>query len=303
MNIIGKRKIWYSLSSTVIFLGFIAFSFGGLKPGLDFTGGSIIEVKNLRSVDAIAEALKNNKLDYSSIEETSSGSYFIKTKITDEAGRKKIFDSLSSAKLEDKEIEEIQSSTIGATVSQSITTKAYMSIALGLIVIIIYIGYVFKRSSQVFSSWKYGVSASVAMFHDALIIFGLFSVLGYFYGIEVDSLFVTAILTVMSFSIHDTIVIFDRVRENLKTFSGDFEQVVNKSVSQMISRSINTSIVVIFVVLSLFVFGGESIRYFVLALLFGMVIGTYSSICIASPLLVTWKKFDDKRKTLKQLKP
>lgn len=302
MNIIGRRKIWYSLSLAVLALGFLAFAFGGFKPGLDFTGGSVIEVRNLKSVNDITELLKKANLDYSSVEETSSGSYLIKTRTTDEAGRKKILETIVVAKSEGKEIEEIQSSTIGPTVSQNITTKAYMSIVLGLLVIIIYIGYSFKRSSQVFTSWKYGVSAAVAMFHDALVIFGLFSVLGYFYGVEVDSLFVTAILTVMSFSIHDTIVIFDRVRENLKTFSGDFEQVVNKSVTQMIARSINTSVVVIFVVLALFVFGGASIRYFILALLVGMVVGTYSSIFIASPLLVTWKKFDDKRKALKQLK-
>lgn len=302
MNIIGKRKIWYSLSSLFLMLGFVAFFAGGFKPGLDFTGGSIIEVKNLKSVDLAVESLKKSNVDYSSVEETSSGSYYIKTKTTDEVGRKKILESLAPSKTEGKDIEEVQSSTIGPTVSQTITTKAYMSIVLGLMVIIIYIGYSFKRSSQVFASWKYGVSAAVAMFHDALMIFGLFSILGYFYGVEVDSLFVTAILTVMSFSIHDTIVIFDRIRENLKTFSGDFEQVVNNSVTQMIARSINTSIVVTFVVLALFVFGGESIRYFVLALLVGMVVGTYSSIFIASPLLVSWKKFDDKRKAIRQLK-
>jgi preprotein translocase subunit SecF len=142
------------------------------------------------------------------------------------------------------------------------------------------------------SSWQFGWAAIIALLHDLLFVLGFFSLLGHFRGVEVDSLFVTAILTVLGFSVHDTIVVFDRVRENLKLFPGQsIEYVVNHSIAQTIVRSLNTSLTVLFVLLSLLLFGGETIKYFVLALFVGIIVGTYSSIFIASPVLVVWQKW------------
>lgn len=295
MNIIAKRKIWFILSSVLMLVGILAISLGGLKPGLDFTGGSRLEISGLKDKEKIETVLRDNMFEVYSINETSSHTFNIKTNSLDEEGHKKIIEALNSIKEEDTEIEELQFGTVGPTLSKDITTKAYLSISLGLLVIILYVAWSFRKSSKYLASWKYGVSAVVAVFHDAIFVIGVFALLGMFYGVEIDSLFVTAILTVISFSVHDTIVIFDRVRENLKKADEGFEIVVNKSVMEMFGRSLNTSLVIIFVMLALLLLGGDSIRYFILAMFLGMVVGTYSSLFIASPLLVSWKNFDEKR--------
>jgi preprotein translocase subunit SecF len=156
---------------------------------------------------------------------------------------------------------------------------------------VFYIAYAFRQVSKPVASWKYGVSAIIALAHDLLIITGIFAALGYFLNVEVDTLFVTALLTILGFSIHDTIVTFDRTRENIfKIQNQSFDDIVNLSVNQTIVRSINTSVTTLFVLLAIYVFGGASIKFFVLALMLGVIVGTYSSIFIASPLLTIWKR-------------
>ena len=163
--------------------------------------------------------------------------------------------------------------------------------------IISYIGWAFRKVSRPISSWKYGIVAIVALLHDVLIPSGVFSALGYLKGVEIDALFVTALLTILGFSVHDTIVVFDRTRENLKKNPGaNFEMTVDKSVRETIARSINTSLTVLFVLFALLFFGGETTRFFSLALIIGIFFGTYSSIFLASPLLVSWNNWSQKRK-------
>ncbi len=159
-----------------------------------------------------------------------------------------------------------------------------------LAIIILYIALAFQKVSKPVASWKYGLSAIVALFHDILITLGIFSILGHFYGIEINIPFVAAILTVLGYSVNDTIVVFDRIRENLPKSELDFENTVNVSVNQTITRSINTSLTTLLVLLSILFWGGETIRDFVLALSIGVFIGTYSSIFLASPMLVVWEK-------------
>jgi preprotein translocase subunit SecF len=154
--------------------------------------------------------------------------------------------------------------------------------------IVLYIAFAFRNTPPPVSPWGFGLMAIVALLHDALFLLGLFSLLGHFFEIEIDALFVTAILTVIGFSVHDTIVVFDRIRENLRRERGDFETIVNHSILETIARSVNTSLTVLLTLLALFLFGGHSIKMFVLALLIGIASGTYSSIFTASPLLVTW---------------
>jgi preprotein translocase subunit SecF len=295
MKIIEKRKLWYLISGAFLALSVVGVFLGGIKPGLDFTGGSRLEVSGVESSEKVKEVLESEGFYVSSVRETAADSVSIKTNPLDEEGHKKIIDSLDKAKKDGSQIKEIQFGTVGATISRDITIKAYLSIGIGLLIIIIYVAMSFKKSSKQLSSWKYGVSAVLAVFHDAIVVIGVFAFLGIFYGVEVDSLFVTAVLTVISFSVHDTIVIFDRIRENLKRSDENFETTVNDSVVEMFGRSLNTSLVIILVILALLLLGGDSIRYFVLAMLIGMVVGTYSSVFIASPILVSWKNFDERR--------
>jgi preprotein translocase subunit SecF len=162
--------------------------------------------------------------------------------------------------------------------------------------IVFYIAYAFRKITKPITSWKFGWAAIIALLHDLVIVLGLFSILGHFAHVEVDTMFVTALLTVLGFSVHDTIVVFDRIRENLRIEAGKpIEEIVNHSINQTIVRSLNTSLTVLFVLLSLLLFGGATIKYFVLALFVGVIAGTYSSIFIASPILVIWEKWQNRR--------
>jgi preprotein translocase subunit SecF len=192
---------------------------------------------------------------------------------------------------------------VGPTVSSTIATSAVISLVLVSLAIVFYIAFAFRNAPPPVSPWSFGIMAIVALLHDALFVLGVFSILGHFFGVEIDALFVTAILTVIGFSVHDTIVVFDRIRENLRRDKGSFENVVNNSILETIARSINTSLTVILTLLALFLFGGQSIRMFVLALLIGVASGTYSSIFNASPLLVTWHNWRLKRMAKARLAP
>lgn len=185
----------------------------------------------------------------------------------------------------------IRSEIVGPVIGQETTTNAVKSVALASLAIVLYIVYAFREIPKPYSPWKFGVAAVVALLHDVLVVVGAFSLLGHFYGVQVDSLFVTALLTIIGFSVHDTIVVFDRIRENLrKSPNLSFTQVVNDSLLQTLGRSLMTSLTVLFTLLSLILFGGESIRWFVVALFVGVFSGTYSSIFNAAPLLVLWEE-------------
>ena len=185
--------------------------------------------------------------------------------------------------------EELSFETVGPTVGQELKQRSITALIIVLLAIIAYISFTFRKVSKPVPSWRYGVVAVVALLHDVLIPIGVFAVLGHYLDVKIDILFVTAALTVLGFSIHDTIVVFDRIRENIIRHPGKtFEETVNKSVNQTLARSINTSLTALIVLLAVFLFGGVTIKYFVLMLILGIVCGTYSSIFIASPLLVSW---------------
>lgn len=181
----------------------------------------------------------------------------------------------------------VSTEVVGPVIGQETTMNAVKSVGFASLAIIIYIAYAFREITKPYSPWKWGVSAVIALLHDVLVVVGIFSI----FRIEIDALFVTAILTVIGFSVHDTIVVFDRIRENMRKEGSKvpFEQVVNDSLLQTLARSLTTSLTVVFTLLALILFGGESIRYFVIALLIGVVSGTYSSIFNAAPLLVLWE--------------
>ena len=179
---------------------------------------------------------------------------------------------------------------MGPVVGAEMAKKALLAVILASLAIILYIAWSFRQIPRPYSPWKFGISAVVALLHDALVVLGLFSLFGHFYQVEIDALFVTALLTVIGFSVHDTIVVFDRVRENLpKMYNKPFPEIVDFSLTETLVRSLNTSLTVILTLTALLLFGGETIRWFVVALLVGIVSGTYSSIFNAAPLLVLWE--------------
>jgi preprotein translocase subunit SecF len=198
-------------------------------------------------------------------------------------------------------VNEVQFTSVGPVIGEELLTKAWIALALVVVSIIIFIAFAFRQVSKPVESWKYGVVAIMTLLHDMLIPLGLFAFLGYLYGAEVDSLFIVALLTILGISINDTIVIFDRIRENLKknldkNKHEDFEIVISRSVKQTFTRSINTSLTVLIVLAALWILGPESTRNFALTLTVGMIAGTYSSIFLASPLLVVWNNWSHRSK-------
>lgn len=288
-----RRKWWFFLfSGLVIIPGTYSLIRYGLRLSIDFTGGSLMEISLSESLgvnyrERIAALFEKENVSGLSVTETDSQTYLIRSKPIDNELHKKI---LTDAQSIFGKIEERRFESVGPTVSNELTQKAFYSVLLASMAIIAYISYVFRKVPKPYSSWKFGVSAVVALLHDVLVVTGVFSILGH-WGVEVDALFVTAILTIIGFSVHDTIVVFDRIRENLPKMGGvPFEEIVNESVIQTFVRSINTSVTVLLTLLAILLFGGETIRWFVLALFIGVASGTYSSIFNAAPILVIWEQ-------------
>ncbi|MEK7565635.1 MAG: protein translocase subunit SecF [Patescibacteria group bacterium] len=275
------KFLFFAISLFVIIPGIFSLAKYGLKLSIDFTGGTLLEIKN--------EKVENRNLaSIGTVQKTSSNSYIVRTKPMGVKEKNKIIADLEKTygKIEVERFE-----TVGPTVGKELTIKAIQAVAVASVVIILYIAYAFREIPKPYSPWKFGASAVVALLHDVLVVVGVFSILGHFLNVEVDALFVTALLTVIGFSVHDTIVVFDRVRENLrKMIKTPFEEVVNVSILQTLVRSINTSLTALIMMGAIIIFGGESIKWFAIALFIGIFSGTYSSIFNAAPLLVVWEE-------------
>ncbi len=293
----GKRYLWFAISLLIIIPGLVSLLLYGLNLGIDFTGGTLWEIKFDRPVQT--EEVKRVLADqgYQStlvqtVGASTDNTVSIRMPEIQEGSLEK--DALSAAfqeRIAPFTTQEI--STIGASVGNEIRNRAILAVAVASVGVLAYIAWAFRNTQN---PLLYGVCAIVAMLHDVLVVVGIFSILGKVANVEIDALFVTALLTVIGFSVHDTIVVFDRIRENLaRRVSSSFEEVVNYSLAQTIVRSINTSLTVTFTLLALFLFGGSTTREFVLALLIGVVSGTYSSIFNASQLLVAWENGEIQR--------
>ncbi|HTL39649.1 MAG TPA: protein translocase subunit SecF [Methylomirabilota bacterium] len=297
LNIIKYYKFWFTVSAILLIAGIASLIIFGLKPGIDFKGGTLTQVQFTNNVPTVADIqsdLQANGVTDAQIQPAGDKSVIIRTGPQE----KEQHDALIKA-LSDKfgPVTEQQYTSIGPVIGKELRSQAAIQLILVSLGIILYIGYAFRKVSRPVSSWRFGISAIIALIHDLFIVIGAFSILGHFKGVEVDSLFVTALLTVLGFSVHDTIVVFDRIRENLRLRAGQsLPEIINNSINQTLVRSINTSVTVVLVLTSLLLFGGETIRYFVLALLIGIIAGTYSSIFIASPLLIVWHNWDMRRK-------
>ncbi len=303
MNLIGKRRIWYGISLLMIVPGLISLAIFGLKLGIDFNSGQLSVVRGNVATSNVQEAAKG--LGFQDIKVVVSGSDQTQIRFRDPAPQNlhEVNHQKFKTALVAKGITELSFDSVGPTVSSTIATNAVVSLILVSLAIVFYVAFAFRNAPPPVSPWSFGIMAIVALLHDALFVLGVFSLLGHFFGVEIDALFVTAILTVIGFSVHDTIVVFDRIRENLRREKGSFETIVNDSILETIARSVNTSMTVLLTLLALFLFGGQSIRMFVLALLIGVASGTYSSIFNASPLLVTLHNYRLKRMAKAKLNP
>ncbi len=296
-QIIQNRKYWYIVSLIIIFPGIVAIITGGLNLGIDFNGGSLIRVgysDTRPNAQEVRQALEASGIGEIQVQPLGENEMTLRVKHIDNT---KYQELIADLRVAFGDVEEQSFESIGPTIGQELREKAIYAILLVLLFIIIYISFAFRKISGGYvKSWVYGLGALVALFHDIIIVVGVFAILGKFFNVEINTLFITALLTVLGFSVHDTIVVYDRVREQLKnTTKTNFEEVVNVSVNQTLIRSVNTSLTTLLVLLALYIFGGESIQYFILALIIGIVAGTYSSVFIASPFLVTWYKFQGKR--------
>jgi len=287
----SKRKLWFTISLLIIIPGLISLIFSGLKLGIDFTGGTLWEVRFSEPATAIEieSALRAAGVDNVIVQRSGPATdetFLIRMpEVTEGSARKtELAQALETSV---GPFTEREYATVGGALSTQIRNRAILAVALASIGILLYMAYAFRNTQR---PLLYGSSALVAMLHDVLIVLGVFSILGLLFNVQIDALFITALLTVIGFSVHDTIVVFDRIRENLaKHLDESFEAIVDYSLAQTVVRSLNTSLTVIFTLLALVLFGGGSTRMFVLALLIGIISGTYSSIFNASQLLVAWE--------------
>ena len=298
MFIIKHKKIFIGISIILVALSVASLFVFGLKIGIDFKGGALTEVayKEARPAQAdLDSALQSLNLGSISIQPTGDAGYIVKSRDLNEVEHALILKTLSS---DGKNIlEEKSFNSIGPSVGKELTNKAIMAIILVSLGIIFFIAFAFRKVSKPVSSWRYGIIAVITLLHDVAIPVGVFTLLSHFKGVEVDTLFVVAVLTVLGLSVSDTIVVFDRIRENIRSRTDmKFDEIVGKSLKQSYVRSICTSLTVILVLLCLFFFGPVSTKYFSLMLTAGMFFGTYSSIFLASPLLVLTEEWQVKNK-------
>mgnify|MGYP001586241980 CR=1 FL=1 len=300
MFIIKYKKIFLTFSAVLVVLAITTFFIFGIKVGIDFKGGAFTEVvyDEARPEQSLVNtSLESLKLCSFLLQPTGEKGYIVKSRDLKEEEHTKLLQSLS---LDGKnKLTEVGFNSIGPSVGRELTRKAVIAVILISLAIIAFIAFAFRKVSRPVSSWKYGLIAIFTLLHDVIIPVGLFVLLSHFYGAELDTLFVVAVLTILGLSVSDTIVIFDRIRENLKNSSSsnkiNFSEIVGSSLDQSFVRSIATSLTVILVLLALVFFGPEATKYFALMLTCGMFFGTYSSIFLASPLLVLVEEWQNKK--------
>ena len=280
INWFKYRFIYFGLSLILIAIGGFFLITHGLKLGLDFTGGSLLELKANASLEQL-QPLIESEVEIGSLLQSGQNHFIL---------RSSNLDSVKNIALEAKlkqafeGVEEVRFETIGPILGRELIQKTLFGLGLAILFILFYLAYRFKDK-------VFGICAVLAMLHDSLIILGTFSVLGVWLGVEVDALFVTAVLTILSFSVHDTIVLYDRIREDRRLYpQADILDLANRAISETMTRSINNSLTIIFMLLALFILGGSTTRWFIFALLIGTISGTYSSPFMAVPLLVLFKR-------------
>lgn len=298
MNITKNLKYFFILPAVAVVLSLAALGIWGLKPGIDLAGGSLLQISypaGRPHIEMVHTAVSGLGLGEVRVQGTGGFDYVLRQRDLTQEERNVLLQPLRNL----GEMKEVQFTTIGPSIGAELLQKAWIAIALVTISIILFIAFAFRGVSKPIASWKYGVVAIITLLHDIIIPAGLFALLGSVMGAEVDALFIVALLTILGISINDTIVVFDRIRENLRLNEErhkreEFGDVVSRSIMQTITRSINTSVTVIIVLVALYLLGPVATKAFALTLIVGMIAGTYSSIFLASPLLVVWEKWSRK---------
>jgi preprotein translocase subunit SecF len=293
MDIIKKSKIFISIAALFVLVSWVAVGFFGLKPGIDLAGGTEwrveISKEGITSND-ISSVISNKYNVENTVKLIDQKDFIVRLPDMDEKEHQEYKSFLET---EFGHIEEKSFSSVGPVIGEELLKKALWAIFGVLIGITLFVAWAFRKVSRPIKSWKYGITALLALVHDVSIPMGLFAVLGYLNGVEVETTFIVALLVVLGFSVNDTIVVMDRIRENLLTNKGkkiNLKDVINNSVNETIMRSVNTSLTLIIVLVSLLFFGPQSLFYFILTILIGTIFGTYSSIFVASPILYIWGK-------------
>lgn len=340
LRILQKRKIWFTISG-ILFLASILFWIAwGLKLGIDFTGGSLLEIEYSQErpdLETIQLTLDPLELESLNIQPAGEQGYIFRFAEVNQEKHQEILDTLEQAIAPEEESTEENSEgeltiepsgessadlgvqiigvetgsdepaqntviekrfdSIGPIIGKELRTKSLYLIVVVIIAIILFVAYAFRKVSYPISSWHYGLMAIFALIHDIVITVGVFVILGHFLGWEIGVSFVAALLTILGYSVNDTIVVFDRIRENLHRFEGDFLEIIEKSVNETVTRSINTSFTTLLVLVVIFIFGGATLQVFIMTLIIGILLGTYSSIFVASPMLYVWAKLLKKIKS------
>lgn len=288
MNWIKYRYLYFTISGIVIFSGIFSLLKWGINFGVEFRGGTLVgyKIQNETSVPNINTIVEKDGLQLVSLQKTETGSVLLKMGEVSPAQR-----ALLKAHIEEVggTTEELRFEAVGPTVGKELIKKTIYGLILATSAILFWV-------AIQFNSFKFGVSAVLAMLHDSLVTIGLYSIIAHFYGAEIDLLFVTALLTILSFSVHDTIVLYDRIRELKKKSSEDLKTLANKAISETMVRSLNNSFVVVIMMVALLLLGGPTIRWFIATLLIGTITGAYSSPFVAVPILVTWDELQKKYK-------
>ncbi len=282
------RWLYFFISSVVVLSGMYSLVRYGVKFGVEFTGGTLTEYKLKNSIDqpVLEKLFEDQGIELSSVQKTGSGSYILKFGIISNDQRNAVKSSLEEVS---GGVEELRFESVGPVAGKELIKKTVYGLVVAAGGILFWVALQFK-------SIKFGISAVLAMIHDSLVTVGMFSIFGHLWGAEIDLLFVTAILTILSFSVHDTIVLYDRIRESKKFFGDDLLGLANRAISETMVRSLNNTFVVVFMMVALLLLGGETIRWFIAALLIGTITGAYSSPFVAVPILVTWDEILNKSK-------
>jgi preprotein translocase subunit SecF len=291
INFVGKRSWFFFISALVLIASIASLAIFGLKPGIDFSGGTSLTLEFSSPVEQnqqnqLRQEMANLGYSEATIQKMGTDSFLVHLREISAQERDTLQNNLETDLGIQIKITDYYSTS--PTVGASTARNAGIAVIISAIGMLIYIAWAFRKMPRPF---RWGMSAVIALLHDVVIMIGIFSFLGWIAGIEIDALFITAVLTVVGYSINNTVVVYDRIRENkTKGISSDFAVTVNSSIVETLGRCLNTSLTTVFTILALFLFGGATIHYFVLALLIGVLIGTYDSICIAGELLVTWER-------------
>ncbi|MDP3880973.1 MAG: protein translocase subunit SecF [bacterium] len=302
IQVIKHRGIFLGIAAILVATSVVGLAVFGLRTGIDFEGGTLWQINfsaeggsasggnNPPTQEMLRSFVQSNLAPEAIVTQSDEGAEFnLRLKELSEAEHQQYADALEG---EFGNFEELSFQSIGASVGAELVRRAIWAVLINLLAIVLYVAYAFRKVSIPVNSWKYSAITLATLFHDAIIPVGLFAFLGYFMGVEIDTNFIVATLVVMGFSVHDTIVVFDRIRENLhlKSSRESFDDLVNRSVNETMARSINTSLTLIVVLVALLVLGASTLNYFILVILLGTILGTYSSIFVASPLLTLWNK-------------